>query len=96
MMNTRLEICRAVEAAGAKGLKGVPANPLFRSSAMHKEAALFADAVEQGLVEVFRINQAHHYFRITEAGRFYLRTSVTGPAAHSILADIDAEMAGRA
>lgn len=90
-MSTRLEICREVEAAGEAGLKGVPANPLFRSSAMHKEAVLFADAVEQRLIEAFRIKQAHHYFRLTEAGRFYLRTASTGPVARSVLDEIEAE-----
>lgn len=95
-MNQRLQICQEVEAAGEAGLKGITANPRFRSISQRAKAVILQDAVDEGLIEGFRILQAHHYFRLTEAGRFYLQTAITGPKAHSILDEIEAEMAGDA
>ena len=60
------------------------------------KAVILLDAVDEGLIEGFRIFQAHHYFRLTEAGRFYLQTAVTGPRARSILDEIDEEMGDEA
>ncbi|GKT26917.1 hypothetical protein [Acidovorax sp. SUPP3334] len=93
-MSTRLEICRLVEASGDAGLKGMAVNSRFSSAAWHAKAAHFSDATEQGLIEGFRIYQAHHYFRLTEAGRFHLQTAVTGAVARLVLDDIEAETAG--
>lgn len=95
-MSTHLEICHEVAAAGEAGLKSFAANPRFRSASGHAQAARFQSACDAGLIDGSKINQAHHYLRLTDAGRFYLKTSETGPAAHDVLADIEAEMAGEA
>lgn len=91
-----LEICQLVYDAGDAGFKGMAAYSYFRGPAGNAAGLPLKNAEGCGLVESFRIAQGHRYFRLTDAGRFHLRTAITGPKAHSLLDEIGAEMAGQA
>lgn len=103
---TGLEICRAIADSGrdaehflalARRLRASPrqtvrdltivrmAIGMAESSGLIRDANLLVDDSAYA-----------NAYELTDAGRFVLRTAVTGPKAHALLDEIDAEMAGEA
>lgn len=102
---TDLEICRTIHGLGShRGMHFLEIARMLRKSPRQSVRDLnivrmaVGRAAARGLI-TDEDNTKEHYenvYELTDAGRFVLRTAVTGPKAHSILDEIEAEMAGEA
>lgn len=102
---TALEICRTIHCAGghlhfvelARVLRKSPRQTV-RDLTIVRIAVGMAESggfIREAEVTTFDKTSEGGYL-ITDAGYFILKTSATGPAAHDVLADIEAETAGSA
>lgn len=104
---TALEICRAIHGLGGhRPMRFVELARMLRQFPKTTVCDLTVVRMAIGMAEsggfireaeptVFDKNDYGGYF-LTDAGRFILMTAVTGPKAHSLVAEIEAEMAGEA
>ncbi|MDO8742066.1 MAG: hypothetical protein Q7J45_00815 [bacterium] len=105
---TNLEICRAIQQGSSQRMDLIDLTRALRKPRRETvgELAIVSMAVgraeSDGLVEEngVQINlgtgRCTDLYGLTDAGRHILMTAVTGPAAHDVLAEIEAEMAGAA
>ena len=102
---TNLEICRTLDQEGGHlGLHFLHRARVLRKSPRQTVRDLnivrmaVGRAASAGLISDEQTWKEHYenVYELTDAGRHILRTAVTGPAAHALLDEIEAEMAGQA
>ncbi|RYF30664.1 MAG: hypothetical protein EOO23_04660 [Comamonadaceae bacterium] len=105
---TNLQICQTIQGGRYERMDFIELTRALRKPRRETvgELAIVSMAVERaesdGLVEETGVQfnlgtgRGVDVYGLTDAGRHVLMTSVTGPAAHAVLADIEAEMAGAA
>lgn len=104
---TALEVCRAIQGFGShRPMRFVELARMLRKSLQPTVRDLTIVRMAIGMAEssgfireaepsIFD-KTSEGWYVLTDAGRHILMTSVTGPAAHDVLAEIEAEMAGEA
>lgn len=102
---TGLEICRDIADSGRDAEHFLALARTLRASPRQTVRDLTIVRMAIGMAESSGLRVANlvvddsayaNAYELTDAGRFVLRTAVTGPKAHALLDEIDAEMAGEA